>query len=550
MKGIVFNLDSQSQQLRMEVDPLLCDTDLTIEQISHHIDASEFKDVAVSKTAINAVISAIAQAKADGNMDTIDMLISESDTSPIEVEIDKDLMSASISVVLTEDVHLPTFAEVVAILAEHKITRGISKKRIQNILNTAKENDPGKKYTEVVAIGLPPRAGRPSRILPLVPNALDRVLQPQQIDGQKVDMRNLGDILCVDANQEIAKRLPPTDGRPGYTVTNKTLNPMKGEWVAIKLGENTHISPNDENSILASLSGQPKFQDDKMSVDDTFISKGVNVKTGNVDYKGAVIVNGDVTENMRIIATGDVTINGFVESAYIKSGGDIIVTQGATGKMNDEDCRLSAKGSIFLQHGQGLDITVEQTLNVKRQLAYSRVNCKGDIVIGDLEQPMGNIFASKIVCAGTVKAGSVGAVSGSSLEFDFSEGFNLLNEHLEIVTDLLDSLASVNADHEIKLSKLNQKKIPEALKRKMAKLDTTIDKERNILNYLRKLEGDLDSAKTEYEKNIRVVANKELFPGVVVKLNKRTYKASKETLKSRIVFNNGDWEYQPIIERK
>ena len=61
---------------------------------------------------------------------------------------------------------------------------------------------------------------------------------------------------------------------------------------------------------------------------------------------------------MQIKAAGDVTINGFVESAYIESGGDIIITEGAMGKVNDTQgefqCRLVAAGSIHVQHGQGI----------------------------------------------------------------------------------------------------------------------------------------------------------------------------------------------------
>ena len=86
-----------------------------------------------------------------------------------------------------------------------------------------------------------------------------------------------------------------------------------------------------------------------MTVDDTFQTKGVNVGTGNINYEGAVLVNGDVTESMQVIAKGDVTINGFVESAVIRAGGDIIITEGAMGKMHEEDCQLIAKGSVFVQ---------------------------------------------------------------------------------------------------------------------------------------------------------------------------------------------------------
>jgi hypothetical protein len=61
------------------------------------------------------------------------------------------------------------------------------------------------------------------------------------------------------------------------------------------------------------------------------------------------------------------------------------------------------------------------------------------------------------------------------------------------------------------------------------------------------VQGDLEQAKTDYETNARIIANKELFPGVVVKLNKRIFRQKKETMKSRIVMVGVNWEYQPII---
>jgi uncharacterized protein (DUF342 family) len=547
MSGITFSTKSDTPDLTASVDPLLFEGSCNVQGIAALIANTEYYQYTLSAPAIETLSNLIEKAKNEGNMDTIEYVIGTEPESTVSIELASDNMSASMTVVANAEGKQPSYREVKSMLARKGITRGISKKRIQHLLNTALESEAGKEFSEVIAIGLPARDGRASRVIPLVPNALDRILRPQNKEDDKVDMRNLGEILCVSANQPVAKRGAPSDGRIGYTVTNKPLQPNKGDWKEVKLGANTKIADHDENLILSELAGQPKFENDVMTIDDTFVAKGVNVGTGNIDYEGAVIVNGDVTENMQIIAKGDVTINGFVESAFIKAGGDIIITQGATGKMNEEDCRLIADGNIFIQHGQGLDIQVNKDLNVKRQLAYSRVVCKGNLYVGDPDNPTGNLFASKITAYGTIKAGSVGAVSGSSLEIDYSEGFNTLNSRLEAITDLLDSLVSTNANHEIKLSKINAKKFPPSLRKKLKKLDLVIGKERSLLTWLRKVQGDLEQAKTDYETNARIIANKELFPGVVVKLNKRIFRQKKETMKSRIVMVGVNWEYQPII---
>nr|WP_136249518.1 FapA family protein [Ningiella ruwaisensis] len=569
MSGVSFSVNSASNELIVTVDPLLFDGTCDENTLRQELESTEHAHFSLDAQKITMLAKAIKQAQDTGEVDPISQSISPSNASNsktadmhaghhengsgelegIKIDIATDQMSVSMSITANPSVAPPAYGDVKQLLISKGIKRGISKKRIQNLLSQAIETDAGKTLSDVIAKGLPPRDGRPSKIVPLVPNALDRILRPQEKDGDKVDMRNLGDILCVTANSPVAKRVSPSKGREGFSVSGRKIQANKGNWEAIKLGKNTRIAPHDENLILSELAGQPKFENNVMTIDDTFVTKGVNVGTGNINYEGAVIVNGDVTENMQIIAKGDITINGFVESAFIKSGGDIIITQGATGKMNDEDCRLIADGSIFLQHGQGLDINVKKDLNVKRQLAYSRITCKGEIYVGDIEKPMGNLFASKITAYKGIRAGSIGAVSGSALEIDYSEGFNVLTERLNAINDILDELVSKNADHEVILSKINARKIPRSLKKKLKQLDSTIDKERQLLNWLRKIQSDLAIAKKDYETNARIIANKEMFPGLVVRLNKRIFRAQKETLKSRVLLVDGNWEYQPIIER-
>jgi hypothetical protein len=284
-----------------------------------------------------------------------------------------------------------------------------------------------------------------------------------------------------------------------------------------------------------------------MNVDNTFQTKGVNVGTGNIDYDGAIIVNGDVTESMQVIAKGDITINGFVESATIRAGGDIIITEGAMGKMNEEDCKLHAQGSIFVQHGQGLDIVAGKNFNVRKQLAYSRVKCGGTVTIGEPDRPMGNLFASTIQCGSTLYAGTVGAVSGSSLIVDFSDSVNTLNARYEAVLSSLKQLRENNFDHQVKLRELHAKHVPNGLLNQLNKIDSVFESEKHLLKWLETVEQDLRQAKIDFEKNAKVVAHKELFPGVSIKMNKRHWRSEKEYLKSVVSLEDGKWQHTPLI---
>jgi uncharacterized protein (DUF342 family) len=231
----------------------------------------------------------------------------------------------------------------------------------------------------------------------------------------------------------------------------------------------------------------------------------------------------------------------------VRAGGDIIITKGAMGKMQVEDCRLIANGNIFIQHGQELDIIAGKDVNVSKQLAYSKVKCRGSLIVGDPDKPMGTLFANNISCFKTVKAGTVGAVSGSILNVDYSEGYNLLVNRSEALNELLKTITEQNADSEIKVSMIKNKIIPESLMNKLKSLDDELESQRVLLTWVRDAAHELTEKRESYIQNARVVANKELFPGVTVRLNKKIWKGEKECVPCRIVFDDGNWDYQPLI---
>ncbi|AEP29818.1 DUF342 domain-containing protein [Brumicola nitratireducens] len=547
MKGLTLTINKAAKQLIATIDPLLVDDFLQPEAIEAFIHESEYKQFFILNNAIASLCEQSNAAKKSKNSEELHQAVGEIRDASVTVTVSNDQMSVEMTIESPYSGSVPTYEELLALLRQKGVNRGISKKRIKNLLFQASEADSGIEFTGIVAIGLPAKDGKPSRLKSLFPNALDRILQPQEAGNNKVNMRNLGDILCVQAKIAVAKREPPGKGRAGYTVTDSPLSPIEGQWIPIKLGANTSISPQDENIILAEVSGQPKFENDIMNVDNTFQTKGVNVGTGNINYDGAVIVNGDVTESMEVIAKGDITINGFVESATIRAGGDIIITEGAMGKMNEEDCKLHAKGSVFVQHGQGLDIVANKNLNVRKQLAYSRVKCGGIVTIGEPDRPMGNLFASTIQCGSTLYAGTVGAVSGSSLIVDFSESVNTLNARYEAVLTSLKQLRENNFDHQIKLRELHAKHVPNGLLNQLNKIDAVFESEKHLLKWLETVEQDLRQAKIDFEKNARVVAHKELFPGVSIKMNKRHWRSEKEYLKSVVSLEEGKWQHTPLI---
>ncbi|MBC3767327.1 DUF342 domain-containing protein [Neptunicella marina] len=551
MRGIYLSTLDDDRYLDLTIQPDEVEVDSFNEKALLDYIKEKHADLYLFDETVRIAFKAYTAAIRNETTDPIKERIAEKRDAVIKFIFASDDMSANLEITAAYGGKHATPTYLISKAKHAGIEKGLSSKRLIDMATRARVAKPGAVLNELVAKGLPPRQGKNSKMVPLVPNALERILQPQTVSSSRVDMRDLGEIICVKPGTEILEMLPPTKGRNGYTVRGGIIDAKEGEWQKLKAGEGTYICDSNPNILRAEIAGMPKFKDGKMWVDETFMCKGVNIGTGNINYDGAVIVNGDVTEKMKIVATGDVTINGFVESAHIESGGDIIITQGAMGKYDENEDQpysgtLIADGSIHLEHGQGLHIISNGNVTVGKQLAYSKVKCRGSLTIGPLENPNGNLFACEIQCQEAIRSGILGAISGSNLFIDFSEGFNLLQERIDLVDELLEELKIHVERHQKKMSSLRKYTIPYELRTKLDRLIGKYRDERSMLQQLIRKSDMLRVAKDRYIEQIQLNATKKLYPGVVVKLNNRTWKADREYAAARIHYHDHQWQYDVL----
>lgn len=551
MDGVTISFDNTRTYINLTLEPKAFSKEIDVKEVREALSQGETKQLYVSEKALKSACDTANHYFKTDDDTVVSERIGERKNAEVEFRVPEDGMRANLVLTTPYGGKFPSLDAVLSLAAKKKIKRGLSTKIIKQMLLEAKQAPAGTIIEETVAKGLPARNGKNSKFVPLVPNALERVLRPQTGSGERVDMRNLGEVICVKINTPVLRRTAPTQGRSGFDVKGNRIDAVAGEWVDFKMGGGTVVSDGDANLLMSAISGMPKYKDQTMTVDDTFICSGVNVGSGHVNYEGAVLVNGDVTEKMEIKASGDVTINGFVESAYIESGGDIIITEGAMGKVNDTQgdfqCKLVAAGSIHVQHGQGIDVQCNGDITVGRQLAYSRLRCAGAVIVGQIDKPMGNLFACEIVGQARVEAGTLGAVSGSTLKVDFSPGFNLLLERKDSLDELLKQLRENNLKHKEKISLIKSKKVPRELQNKVAEALELVNNENALLEWLENKSNIVKMAKESYQTDIKLIANKRLYPGVSAKLNNRSWRSEREFERVKVHYDSHEWHYDPIV---
>ena len=125
----------------------------------------------------------------------------------------------------------------------------------------------------------------------------------------------------------------------------------------------------------------------------------------------------------------------------LRQVGDIIITQGAMGKVDDKQTEYS---TTLDADGYSLGAWTRFKNQSERQRHGWCLLCDivtgGSITVGQIDKPNGNLFACKIICEQSVKAGTLGAASGSQLSIDFSGGYNQIIDFQSNIDNLFTSL--------------------------------------------------------------------------------------------------------------
>ena len=173
---------------------------------------------------------------------------------------------------------------------------------------------------------------------------------PKTMEDGNVDYRNVEWFELVKKGQKLACYHGATAGKKGMTVMGQEIPARKGHELCILTGSGFHRLP-DGKTYVADLDGIVSLSENyagtdtlleiRMDVTDLLVVEEVTLATGDVHFEGNVYVKGNVGSGAGVYAARDVLVGGFVESAHIESGGDVMIRQG----MN-----ASGEGEIFATH--------------------------------------------------------------------------------------------------------------------------------------------------------------------------------------------------------
>lgn len=316
-------------------------------------------------------------------------------------------------------------------------------------------------------------------------------LKAKESDKGDINFKELNQIQNVVKGQVLAVRILATRGVAGKTLMGRYLEAKNGKDIPVTLGQNA-VFDSDGLTIIADVDGQVLLSAGRITVEPLLNLDAVNIKSGNINFLGTVIIHGNVEDGFSVKASGDVDIGGIVGKANIEADGNIIIHQGVFGKGEGS---IKCGKSIWLKFAQDMKIDVEENVIATDSLMNCEVTAMKNIVVYGKKAQItgGHLSATEEICAKTI--GSAGGGTSTTLTVGVDPRAKQQLDELKVnQANLMKELESVDLD----ISTLeNQKKIRKSLPK---------DKEENLNNLINR-KGEITESSNELTQKINELQN-------------------------------------------
>lgn len=325
----------------------------------------------------------------------------------IGIEVTKDEMKAAVVVSPPSISGSEASAEMIkrALQAQGIIDPCVDEKRVNDFVDRPVYNVPFD-----VAFAIQPVNGHDAYI------SYNFETDPKKIkakvsDSGNINYKDWNQIQNVIAGQPLAQKILAERGKGGKTVFGRYLEATNGKDIQIQLGQNVSLD-RDGVTIKADIDGEFMLINGKIFVEPVKYLDAVNVKTGDVNFVGTVIIKGSVEEGYKVEAT-NIEINGIVDKSRLEATGNIIVRQGIFGK---GEGYVKAGKSLWAKFINDTTVEVEENVIVYDSIVNSNITAMKNIVVKGKKAQIigGHLLATQEICAR--KIGSPGGGAETILE--------------------------------------------------------------------------------------------------------------------------------------
>lgn len=396
-----------------------------------------------------------------------------------------------------------TMEDIISDLQFAGVKHGIRKKAIQHFLD---DRQYCRRY--ILAEATLPIEGHDASIQYFFD--VNATAKPKQNEDGSVDFHQLGNIELAEKGMKLAELTPADRGRAGISVLGTPLPPRKVKVLRLRYGRNIRMTE-DKCRLFAEVPGHVTLVDDMVMLSDVYrVPANVDASTGDITFSGTVEVTGNVNTGFAVDATGDIIVNGVVEGAILKSGGNIVLKRGMQGM---ERGKLEAAGNITAKFLENCKVKCDGGLMADAVL-HSEVECKEKI---EIKGKKGLINGGHIRTYGEISASTIGSTMGSSTKVEVMSERDLIlrrNELLDSIKEKEEELKKIESVAEVVKQQLAQK--AEVAEEHLAFIKRAAKMKPQIKKDIKQMQYEADSIQATIDKNrgACIKVYKEVFSGV------------------------------------
>ncbi|TKC18680.1 DUF342 domain-containing protein [Robertmurraya kyonggiensis] len=300
--------------------------------------------------------------------------------TPFRVKISKNQLEAHIELHEHHDEDLTiSIGELENFLKEHQVVFGIIQTKLQEIAI-----DPTNiEYPLLIAEGTPPQHGEDAYLTV-------EFKKEETKQKEKVNFREVLDIPSVKTGEVLASAVTETFGVNGTAVTGKVIPARDGKPLKVKPGKNVI---QNGSQFISTIDGQVSITHKSITVNPVFEVRGdLDLKTGNVNFVGNVVIRGNVPTGYEVVAGGDIKVYGLVEGAQLVARGNILISGGIAGGNRGN---VVAGGSIQANFLNQAAIRAGQDVIIHTSSLHSSIEAKGAIYCKNGHIIGGTLLAGK-----------------------------------------------------------------------------------------------------------------------------------------------------------
>ncbi len=312
------------------------------------------------------------------------------------IRIGKNEMSAWVRLD-SEEVVYYTPDILVECLRNFGVIKGLLEDKVRDIFES-------KKYDEEVCIakGIAPEMGEDGRIEYTV-DIDDLGQTPKRLSSHKVSFKDIKLYEYVAEGNVIANKIPPKPGKPGFTVTNRTIAPIEAQKAEFPEMDFTKKSDDDNHLLVTEDCCIKKINGIIYLEPSLHVPESISYKTGNVSSKVAVVVEKDVLTGFDLHSEKSIQVGGIVEGAKIEAKGNVIIRGGIQGK---EKAVIDSNADITARFISNATTNSLGNTVVESEIVNSKVWAGGQVFVTG--HP-GNIVGGEINADSDVVANSIGS---------------------------------------------------------------------------------------------------------------------------------------------